>query len=105
MRRSGFAAPTWPEITGVVELVQEVEHLTRDRELDRGEVAERIDRAPGALEAPQQRDILLDRSADGLDPPLIEQVQLAGELGKGPGALRHRLREVGGDVGEGNEIH
>ena len=89
----------------MVELVQEVEHLAGERELDRGEVAERVDRAAGGPQAPEQRDILLDRSADGLDPPLVEQMQFAGEFRKGPGALRHRLREVGGDVGEGNEIH
>ena len=89
----------------VVELVEEVEHLAGDRELDGGEVAERVDRAAGGPQTPEQRDILLDRSADGLDPPLVEEMQLMGEFGKGLGALRHRLREVGGNVGEGHEVH
>jgi hypothetical protein len=88
-----------------VELVEEVKHLAGDGELDRGEVAQRVDRAAGASQPPEQRDVLLDRSAQGLDPPLVEQMELAREFGKGPRALGDSFRKIRDDVGERNEIH
>ena len=63
------------------------------------EIAERVDRPAGGLQAPQQRDILLDRAVEGLDPALVEQAQFAGKFGKGLGPRLDRGGEVGRGVG------
>ena len=56
-----------------VEFTQKVVMRLDKRECLGGEVAERVNRPAGGLETAQKRDVLLDRSADRLDPPLVEE--------------------------------
>ncbi len=77
-----------------VEFVEEWVSLPREREFLGGEVAQRMNRTAGGLQTPHERDVLLDRPSERLDPPRVEQPQFLGEFGKGGRPLGHRLREI-----------
>ena len=105
MRAVGLDGPDVARDHGDVESVQKVVLRAGESELVGREIAERMDRPAGGLQAPQQRDILVDRAVEGLDPPLVEEAQFAGKLGKGLGPRLDRGGEVGRGVGMGDEIH
>ena len=64
-----------------------------------------MDRPAGGFETPQERDVLVDRAAERLDPALMEEPQLGGEFGKGLGPGLDRGGEIRRGVGMGDEIH
>ena len=88
-----------------VERAQEVVLLASEGEFVGCEVAQRMDRPAGRFETPQERDVLVDRAAERLDPALMEEPQLVGEFGKGLGPRLDRGGEIRRDVGMGDEIH
>ena len=79
--------------------------LSHEREFLRREIAQRMDRPACALQAPQERDIFLDRPAERLDPPLVEQPQFVGEFRKGLRPRLDRFGEIRDDVGMRDEVH
>ena len=88
-----------------VELVKEGVLRPRKDEFLGGEVAERMNWAVGRAQTPQQRDILVDGTAERFDPARVEKSQRLGELGKGFRALGDGLREIRRDVSVGDEVH
>ena len=88
-----------------VERVEEVVLLAGDGEFVGCEVAQRMDRPAGRFETSQERDVFVDRPAEGLDPALVEEAQFAGEFGKGLGSRLDRGGEIGRGVGMDDEIH
>ncbi len=101
----GFGDPDTAGDDADVEFAQEIVLLLDEREGLMGEVAQRVNRSAGPLQAPQERDILFDRPADRLDPPLVEQPQLGGEFRISLRLGRDRLGEIRGDVGARDEVH
>ena len=89
----------------VVEFAQEIVIALRQREGFVGEVAERVDRLAGRAQSAQQRHVLLDRTAERLDPPLVEHPEFLRELGKVFGSRLERAGEIGDDVGMRDKVH
>src|SRR3984957_6526433 len=89
----------------VVEFAQEIVLALRKREGFVSEIAERVDRLAGRAQSAQQRDILLDRFAERLNPALVEHAYFLGEFRKALGPRGDRGSEVFGDVGVRNKVH
>ena len=79
--------------------------LPREREFLGGEIAQRMNRTAGALQASHEGDVHLDRAAERFDPPRVEQPELFGELWKSLCPFRHCAREIRDDVGMHDPIH